>query len=221
MTQGTTPKIAAYFLDCDLCPDSILLAYVSSSNILLSNYTTGQIGSPTSTVTLRTDAAQDSSLAFQPYSISGYADQLNLYYQRSDRQLVLSSWFSSQYQVEHGLNLESTSGWQSNGDNGVVTGIVQNASLSVTYLGDNNGSPAVVEALSTSSNSSEIQVTRWSNNAWESPSVPSALTGLSEGTAIATHWLGRAYAIRDGSLIQFSLHDDGVTWSVQSSVPTT
>lgn len=220
-SQGTKSELAAYFLDCDLCPRSVLLAHISSGDVLLSNYTTGQLSSPISTITIRNDAAEDSSLAFQPYSISGYADQLNLYYQRSDTQLVLSSWFSSQYQADKGLSLASTSGWQSNGDNGVVTSIIRKASLSVTYLGDSNGSPSVVEALSTASNSSEIQVARWSNNAWESPSVPNALTGLSKGTAIATHWLGRAYAIKDGSLIQFSLHDDGVTWSVQSTVPTT
>ena len=166
------------------------------------------------------DAMNGSQLAFQPYSITGYADQLNLYYQSTGGQLVLASWFSNQYQSDRGLDLSSTSGWQSNGDNSAVTGMPANAAFAATYLGNSNGSPAHVEAISTASNASELQVSHWTSNSWESTSVPDVFTGLSENTAVAAHWYQRAYAIRDGSLIQFSIHDDGVIWTVQSTVPT-
>lgn len=101
MTEG---KLSAYYHECSLCSNSTLVAHASNGSVFVYNSTSEEAWKGQS-YSVETNALESSELSFQPYSTTTYstttyADQVNLYYQRSDKTLVLSSWFSWQYQSD-------------------------------------------------------------------------------------------------------------------------
>ncbi|EXJ82384.1 hypothetical protein A1O3_06197 [Capronia epimyces CBS 606.96] len=226
-------RLAAYLLECALCPNTSLVAYASNGSVVLYNHTApeawengGIYLEGSESLSASASVANGSSVSFQPYSIRGYADQLNLYYQTGDGNLQLTSWFSWEYQRDHNLNLTSTVGWQNNGNNGNVGKIAANSSIATLYFGDDgNGSPAHVQAVtsgwdSSSGSYSGLTVFDWSDNAWANAVSPTSLQTGSGASAVAAHFYQRVYAVSDGILKQFAVADDGTTWTVIGNVPT-
>lgn len=216
-------KLSAYYLECQLCPNTTLLAYAANGIIVLYNNTAPEAWDG-STYTLVDDSVQTgSSVSFQPYSITGYADQLNLYYQRTDNSLTLASWFSTDYQRNQNLDLSSDNGWQKNGINAVVGSIAVNSSIATLYFGHDDGSPAHVQAISSAWNGSAylgLQVFDWTNNAWANAVTPSQLEKVSGPSAVTAHFYQRVYAATNGILGQYAIADDGTTWTTIGNVPT-